>query len=265
MTNTPPDPDKTDADKTDAEQADAEEVQTFSEAFSAAMKQSGFARVNPDEDPTFSGMLSVVGGVRGLIESFLPGLVFLIIFTLTSGLPEEPVNQRLLVSVLPPIGVAILFVIARAVTRKPLMPAISGAIGIAITAAFSLFTNNASNNFLPGILINSGVILALVISLVARWPFVGIVVGFIMGDHPDWRHDALKLRALTIATYVWIIPSAIRLVIQIPLYLSNNVEILAATKLLTGLPLYAGALWLTWILVRRVYSKPVDVSGTPAA
>jgi len=257
VTNTPAD----DA-RSEGGREEQEEVQTFSEAFSAAMKQSGFARVNPDEDPTFSGMLSVVGGVRGLVESFLPGLVFLVVFTFTSHLPE---NQRLLVSVLPPIGVAVLFVIARAVTRKPLMPAISGAIGIAITAAFAYFTKSASNNFLPGILINSGVILVLVTSLIARWPLVGLVVGFIMGDHPHWRTDALKMRALTIATYVWIIPSAIRLAIQIPLYISENVEILAATKLLTGLPLYAGALWLTWILVRRVYTKPADAADAPSA
>ena len=261
MTNTPDDARPSDASADGTPPEREEEVQSFSEAFSAAMQQSGFARVNPDEDPTFSGMLSVVGGIRGLIESFLPGLVFLVVFTLTSHLAD---NDRLLVSILPPIGVAILFIIARAVTRKPLMPAISGAIGIAITAAFAYFTKSASNNFLPGILINSGVILVLVVSLLARWPFVGVVVGFIMGDHPHWRADALKLRALTIATVVWMVPSAIRLVIQIPLYISANVEILAATKLLTGLPLYAGALWLTWILVRRVYRKPSGVDAPSA-
>jgi len=233
-------------DNRTAESVPTEEPQTFTEAFSAAMRQSNFSKVNPDETPTFSGMLSVVGGVRGLIESFLPGLVFLVLFSLT---------KELLLSVLVPVGVAVVLIVIRAITRAPLTPAISGAIGIALTALLSIVTNRPENNFLPGILINSGVVLVLLISLIARWPFVGVVVGFIMGDHPTWRDDALKRRALTFATVVWLIPSLIRIAIQVPLYLTQQTEWLAGTKLITGLPLYAAALWITWLLVRRVYTK----------
>ena len=223
---------------------------TFSEQLSAAMRQSSLGKIDPNEAPTVSGLLSVVGGIRGLIESFLPGLIFLIVFTIT--------GDRV-ISVIIPIGVAIALIAARALMRQPLTPAVSGAIGIALTAALSLLTQNVDNNFLPGIIINSVMIVVLVVSLIVRWPLVGVIVGLLMSD-TAWRDDPLKYRAFVFATIVWIIPSAVRVGVQVPLYLASLTELLAGSKLLTGLPLYAAALWLTWMLVRRVYpnsEKPV--------
>ena len=218
--------------------------QSFSEQLSAAMRQSAFGKVDPTEAPTFTGMLSIVGGVRGLVESFLPGLVFLVTYSITKSLP---------LSLGLSIAVAIGLIIGRAVNRLPLTPAISGAIGIALTAALALLTNHADNNFLPGIIINSGVIVVLLVSLLVGWPFVGVIVGLLMADHPGWRSDPVKKRAFVYATIIWIIPSVIRVAVQVPLYLASLTEWLAGTKLITGLPLYAAALWLTWMLVRRVY------------
>ena len=241
------DPKPLDGDTTEPEAS-------FSEQLSAAMRQSSLGKIDPNEAPTFSGLLSIVGGVRGLIESFLPGLIFLIAFTITGN----PV-----ISVVIPIGVAIALIVARAIMREPLTPAISGAIGIALTAALALLTNNVNNNFLPGVIINSVMIVVLVVSLLVRWPIVGVIVGLLMSD-PGWRADPTKRRAFVFATIIWIIPSAIRVAVQVPLYLAGLTELLASSKLLTGLPLYAAALWLTWMLVRRVYpggEKPETTDG----
>jgi predicted membrane-bound spermidine synthase len=142
------------------------------------------------------------------------------------------------------------------VTRSPMAPAIAGALGIALTSILSLVTNRAENNFLPGIVINSVMLLVLVISIAVRWPLVGVLIGMLMGD-TEWRADKIKRRALTLATWIWVLPSAIRVAIQVPLYLIERADLLAATKLLTGIPLYLAALWVTWLLVRAVYHKPV--------
>jgi hypothetical protein len=47
----------------------------------------------------------------------------------------------------------------------------------------------------------------------------------------------------------------LRLGIQVPLYLAEQAAALAATKLLMGLPLYAAVLWVTWLMVRAVYTR----------
>jgi hypothetical protein len=222
-------------------------VPTFAESVSEAARKSGLGQLDPGAPPTAGAMLGALGGVRGLIESVLPGFAFLLLFTFT---------QDLFISVIVPVVIAVGFVVVRAVTRSPMAPAIAGALGIALTSILSLLTNRAENNFLPGIVINSVMLLVLVISIAVRWPLVGVLIGMLMGD-TEWRADKIKRRALTLATWIWVLPSAIRVAIQVPLYLIERADLLAATKLLTGIPLYLAALWVTWLLVRAVYHKPV--------
>jgi hypothetical protein len=233
-----------------------EKAPSFSESLSAAARQSGLGQLAPGEAPTAGAMLGALGGVRGLIESVLPGFAFLLLFTITGNLA---------VSVLVPVGIAVLFVVVRAVTRSPVMPAVAGLIGIALTATLSLVTNRAENNFLPGIFINSGMLIVLIVSILVRWPLIGVVIGLLMGEETDWRRDRVKRRAYTLATWIWVIPSAIRVAVQVPLYIAERADLLAATKLLTGIPLYLGALWLTWLLVRAVHHREEPLSDAPRA
>jgi hypothetical protein len=141
-------------------------------------------------------------------------------------------------------------------------PAVAGLVGIALTATLSLVTNRAENNFLPGIFINAGMLVLLLGSILVRWPLVGVMIGLLVGDGTDWRADKLKRRAYTLATWIWIIPSAIRVAVQVPLYIAGRADLLAATKLLTGIPLYLAALWVTWLLVRAVHT-PSEPPETP--
>jgi len=228
------------------------ETPSFSESLSAAARKSGLGQLNPDEPPTAAALLGALGGVRGLIESVLPGFAFLLLYTFT---------RDLFISVLVPVIIAVGFVVARGVMRSPMAPALAGAFGIALTSILSLATNRAENNFLPGIIINSTMLVVLIVSILVRWPLVGVLIGMLVGDGTDWRADRLKRRALTLATWIWVLPSAIRVAIQVPLYLAGRADLLAATKLLTGIPLYLAALWVTWLLVRAVYNKPAATAA----
>ncbi|GHF08413.1 DUF3159 domain-containing protein [Pseudolysinimonas yzui] len=235
-----------------AEQQPADDaVPTFREAMSAAARRSGLGKVTPGETPTAGALLAAIGGVRGLVESILPGLGFLVTYTIT---------QNLVPSVLAPLGLALVFIVVRVVTRQPVTTAIAGALGIGISAALALFTGNANDNFVPGFFINGGVVLVMAVSLIARRPFVGVLVGLLLGDD-DWRRNAAKLRVATVATILWATLSAVRLAVQVPLYLAESTEALAATKLVMGVPLYAALLWVTWLLVRtawRTREEPAD-------
>jgi hypothetical protein len=221
---------------------------TFSQAFTAAAQKAGIAQVTPGEVPTPRALLAAIGGVRGLVESILPGFAFLVLFTLTG---------ELLVSVLVPVGVAVLFVIARAATRTNVTTALAGALGVGLTALLAILTNKPEDNFLPGIIINAVSLTVLLVSLAVRWPFIGVIVALIAGDGSEWRNDRAKRRVLTVATWLWVGLFALRLAVQVPLYLTSQVDWLAGTKLIMGVPLYAGLLWVTWLLVRTVYTAPV--------
>ena len=74
------------------------------------------------------------------------------------------------------------------------------------------------------------------------------------GDR-DWRADPAKRSVLTLTTWLWVGLFTLRLGVQIPFYLAENVTALAASRLIMGLPLYAAVLWVTWLMIRAVYAR----------
>jgi hypothetical protein len=228
--------------------ADDEKDPTLREAFAAAAQKSRLSGVKPGETPSGSALLGAVGGIRGLIETILPGLAFLVIYTFT---------KELFWAVVAPFAVAVLFIVVRVIQRQPVTPAISGAIGIGLSAGLALLTGNVSNNFVLGFVINGVAVVAITISLLVRRPLVGVVIGLLTGDE-HWRHDPAKLRIAYVTTFLWLMLSGLRLAVQLPLYLADLPDALAATKLLMGVPLYLGLLWVTWMLVRTAWRPATD-------
>lgn len=218
----------------------------FKESFGAAMRKTGLGQVAPGEVPTGRSLLAAMGGVRGLIESILPGLGFLIVYSLT---------RSLLPSVLIPLALSVVFVLARLVTRTAPSQAFAGVLGIGVSAALALMTGKPEDNFLPGIIINVVSLAVLLASLALRWPLIGVIVGFLTNEGVEWRKDKAKRRVLVIATWLWVGLFSLRLVVEYPLYLASEAELLAGAKLLLGVPLYAALLWVTWLLVRAVYAR----------
>lgn len=222
-------------------------LKPLGESLAEAAKRSGFGAVEPGEAPTSGALLRAMGGVRGLVESILPGLAFLVIFTIT---------HELMISVLVPVALAVVFVIVRAITRTPWTSALAGVIGLALSAGLALITGNAADNFVLGFFLNGAFLLALVVSLLVRWPLIGVIVSLIRSEGGAWRDDRAKFRVAFIASVLWIGLFALRLGVELPLYFADNTAALATLKLILGVPLYAAMLWVTWLLVRTVYARP---------
>jgi hypothetical protein len=223
------------------------------ESFGAAIRKSGFGQVAPGEVPTAGSLLKAVGGVRGLIESLLPGLGFLAVYPTTHNLP---------LSVLVPLALGVVFIVVRLIGRSSVVPALSGVVLLAISAVLALVTGKADNNFVPGMVINTVCLLVILISLIVRWPLIGVIVGFLTNEATAWRSDAAKRRVLYVATWLWALLFAIRLVVEVPLYLAHETSWLAGARLVTGVPLYAVFLWITWLLVRTVYARSAAASAS---
>lgn len=228
-----------------AEGHEPDEREQLRASLASAARSSAFGIVTPGERPTPQALWAAVGGVRGVIESLLPGFLFLVVFTIT---------QEVAPSVLIPAGVAVLFVVIRAVTRSPVLPAVVGLVGIALSAGLALFTGRAEENFVLGFIINAVWLVALLVSLLVRRPLVGVIAGLLTGDH-GWRADAAKRTVLTVTTWLWVGMFSLRLGVQVPLYLAEQAAALAAIKLVMGVPLYAALLWVTWLMVRSVYVR----------
>ena len=232
---------------TDNQDKSMEPQPSISDALAAAARGSGLGRVAPGEAPSSQALLTAMGGIRGIVESILPGLGFLLIYAITHELAP---------AVLIPLAVAVVFVILRVVMRQPWTSAAVGVLGVGISAGLALLTGRPEDNFLPGFFINGAFLVGLVVSIAVRWPLIGVISGLITGEGQGWREDRAKARVALIATLLWCGLFAIRLVVELPLYFAGNATGLATAKLILGVPFYAAMLWVTWLLVRTAWSKP---------
>lgn len=221
----------------------------FREQMSQALRRSGLGRVAPDRAPSTATLLTAMGGVRGIVESILPGLLFLVTYTVT---------RNLWWSVAAPVIIALVFVVIRIVRSQPLTTSIAGLAGIVISAAIALLLNKPEANFIPGFFINAGILLVTLVTLAVRRPLIAVVASLLLSD-PEWRSDPAQRRVAYIATWFWVGLAVIRLGVELPLYFAGDTSALAAARLITGVPLYAVVLWLTWLVMRTAWTAPERV------
>jgi len=232
---------------------------SFSEQVGAAIRGSKLGHLDPSARPTPHALLDAMGGARGLVESLLPGIVFLVLYATTKSVG---------ISVLVPLVVSIGFVAWRVLQKGQPVLAFAGLVGVGISAAVALFTGQGEDNFLWGFTVHAVVVLVLVASMLARRPLVGLIAGALTATPYTWRTERAKRAVAWRATVLWLLVIGARLAIQVPMYLAADrgvagaVEALAATKLAMGVPLYLAALWVTWLMVRAVLEAPA--SDTPA-
>lgn len=203
------------------------------------MKTSSAAG-EPDAPPSLAG---AVGGPLGMLESALPAVVFVAVYSLSGS------NTNL--SAIVAVGLAFVLAVARLVRRESPRHALSGVVGVAFAAFVAARSGRAEDFFLPGLLANAAYASAFVISIAARRPLVGIIVGALDGEGQDWRDEPDRMRAFTRASWLWAGIFMTRLAVQLPLYLAGAVFALGVAKTAMGIPLFALGLWLTWRLVHR--------------
>ena len=211
-----------------------------------------------------------IGGVRGLVEAVLPGLVFVVAFVIFT--------PNLVIPLVASVVAALVLVVARLVQRTPVTQALGGLLGIAIGVLWAWKSGEAANYYAGGLLVNAGYLVVLLGTIVVRRPAVGYVVealragltpeavkaeanrtadGEAKSDEPSpfaaltaWRQDPAKMRTYAIATWLWVGLFGLRLAVKTPLYFAGDIAWLGTFHLLLGVPLWALVLYLTWYVVR---------------
>lgn len=235
--------------------------QSASEILGAAL--GGAARragVDPAEGAsTHTVVWSAIGGWRGILESVLPSLAFVVIFTIA----PEPLILALGVSV----GLAAVFTIVRLLQKSPPSAAIGGLVAAGAAAALALITGRGQDNFVPGLITNAAYGTVLLVTAVVGWSLIGIAAGFLMGEGMAWRQDRRKRRAFLWLGVAWAALFFARLAVQLPLYLAGEVTALGTLKLIMGLPLFAPMVAVTWLVVRALYpqgERKAEAAETPS-
>lgn len=191
-----------------------------------------------------------IGGWRGALESALPALAFLLVYQFS--------GRDLAWAVRAAAAVALVAAVIRLVRKGSLQFVISGVIGVAVSAWLVSRTGQAKDYFVPGLLTNVAWGVAYLVSILVRYPVVGIFVGSLEGEPLKWIRDVERRRAATTATWLWVGLFAGRLIIELPLYFAGALNALGAAKLLLGWPPYVLVVWLTYRLLKPWFASPAS-------
>ena len=200
-----------------------------------------------EELPTFTEQLaSQLGGVRGVIESGIPVLVFVVAKLLL------PLTPALIVAV----GSAVAIAVWRLARRQSVRHAVNGLVGIGIGAFLAWKTGCAKAFYLPGILISFGYGLALLVSVLVRRPLVGWAWSVLVAKgSTEWRGNPRLVRTFSWLTVLWAVTYLVKVAIQAVVFQHTSDTdpgtALGILRLALGYPPYLLLIAVTVWAVRR--------------
>lgn len=188
-----------------------------------------------------------VGGWRGAVESALPALAFLLVYQLMGH--DASLALRIAGAL------AAVAAVLRLVRRESLQFVIGGAIGVAVSAWFVSRTGNAADFFLPDMIKNAAYGVVYLLSVLLRYPLIGVLLGSVEGEPLKWIRDLDRRRTAMTATWMWVLMFALRVGIMFPLYWADQLNALGVAKIALGYPLFVLVVWVTYRLVRPWYTS----------
>jgi hypothetical protein len=199
---------------------------------------------------TEAALFEAFGGVRGMVETTVPGLVFVAIYT---------VNHDIRTSGLAALALSVVMGVARLARKDTLKHAFGGVFGVAFGAVFAMISGNAKNFYLPGMLYTLGLAVAYIATAAAGVPLLGLILGPIFKENLSWRkRNPGRLRAYTRASWAWGLILLAKSAILFPLYWWGDATQLGWVKVALGIPPFLLAVYLTWIILMKA-PAPIDV------
>ena len=194
-------------------------------------------------------VLSAFGGRKGLIDSGIPSIIFLLTFNITHHL-----HSALLASV----AISGLLTLIRLIRRDTLQHALSGLVGVLVCAWFANKTGNPSDLYIPKLLTNLGYGSVYLIANLAGWPVLGLMLGPILGENLKWRNHPERKRAYMRASWLWVLMFFTRIAVQYPIYRSGNLNLLGSVNLAMGYPLFIATAYGSWLVLKNEPKLPTE-------
>lgn len=196
-------------------------------------------------------LLEEIGGPQGVADSSIPAIVFVVVYALGGN----RISLAGICAIAAGLGIATL----RVAKGESLRFALAGFIGVAVAAFIADRTGRAEDFFLPGLLLNALYGSVYLISILIRWPLLGVILGpSLGGEGRSWRKDPQQLRVYSQASWVWVGVFATRLAVQLPFYLAGSLLALGIARAAMGLPIFALAIWLSYVILKR---GGIEVAG----
>lgn len=199
---------------------------------------------------TEAALFEAFGGVRGLVETVVPGLLFVAIFT---------VNKDLHISAIAALAVSLVLAAARLIRRDTVKHAFSGVFGVAFGVVFAMMTGNAKDFYLPGMLYTLGLAVAYIVTALAGVPLIGLILGPVFKENLSWRtRNPGRKKAYTKASWAWGLILLAKCAILFPLYWWADTTQLGWVLIALKIPPFLLAVYLTWVFLVKA-PAPIDV------
>lgn len=196
-------------------------------------------------------LADLLGGRRGAIDATLPPLAF--------AVGWFAAGRSIGVGALAAVAVGGAIALWRLRRGDRPRAVLIGLLGVSLASLIALRTGEAADFYLIRIVSNAASALVWVVSIVVRWPLLGVVVGAVLGQRGRWRRDPDLLRAYGRGSWVWVLQYVVRLVVLVPLYAAERTLELGAANAAVTWPLVAACLAVSWWVVRR--TLPADHPG----
>jgi len=195
-------------------------------------------------------IINALGGAKGLIDSGLPAIVFLVVFNISDDLRN---------AIWGALALSLVLAIYRLARKDTIQHSISGVIGVLICAYFANRTGRATGFYIPKLLTNLGYGSVYLIANLVGWPILGLVLGPLLGENLTWRNNPRRKKMYIKASWIWVAMFFSRIAVQYPIYKSGNVNLLGTVNLAMGYPLFFAAAYFTWVIIKS--QPPAERSG----
>ncbi|WP_406472682.1 DUF3159 domain-containing protein [Streptomyces sp. NBC_01615] len=199
---------------------------------------------------TEAALFEAFGGVRGMVETVVPGLLFVTIFT---------INKDLHWSAIAALAMSLLLVVVRLVKRDTVKHAFSGVFGVAFGVVFAMMTGNAKDFYLPGMLYTLGLAVAYIVTTLVGVPLIGLILGPVFKENLSWRtRNPGRKKAYAKASWAWGLILLAKCAVLFPLYWWADTTKFGWILIALKIPPFLLAVWLTWVFLAKA-PAPIDV------
>jgi Protein of unknown function (DUF3159) len=186
----------------------------------------------------------LLGGRRGALDATIPPAVFVITW-LASG-------RSIGWAAAAAITAGVIVGVWRLVRGRRVTASVASVAAVSLAAFVAIRTGRAEDFFLIQLLSNVASALAWALSILIRWPLLGVVVGIVLGQKTRWRRDPDLVRAYGNASWVWVLGQyTLRVVVFGALWWSGWVVALGVARVVLSWPLVAATLAASAVALRR--------------
>lgn len=186
----------------------------------------------------------LLGGRRGAVDASIPPAVFVVAWLVS----DRSIGWAAAAAIAAGVAVGIW----RLARGRRVTASVASVAGVSLAALVAVRTGRAEDFFLIQLLLNVGSALAWALSILIRWPLLGVVVGLALGQKTRWRRDPDLVRAYGIASWVWVLGQyTLRVLVFGLLWWSGWVVALGVARVALSWPLVAATVAASAVVLRK--------------